>query len=180
MGNMKNERSALAIALGIALLFTIPMSGAQDSARTQNSAEPGRRLDPAITPYHAEFILTELEDGKKINARHFSIDLNSGHKQTVKIGARVPVEIKQEELQYLDVGTNIDCHLVERENGLALDVSADFSSAAAHSSWPLIRRFSIEDSTVVVPGKPVIISTADDPETNHDFQLQVIVTKVQL
>lgn len=174
---MNGQRSTLAVALGFVVLLAAVMSGAQQSNRIQNSAE--RRLDPAVTPYRAEFILTELEDGKKINTRQFSLNLNSGRKQVLKIGGRVPIETKPGELQYLDVGTNIDCRLVERENGLDVDVSADFSSTAAHSSPPVFRQFKIEGSTVALPGKPLIIGTADDPDSGHEFQLQTIVTKVQ-
>jgi len=46
----------------------------------------------------------------------------------VKIGTRVPVESKQGEFTYLDVGTGIWCGLEERANGLAISVRAEISN----------------------------------------------------
>lgn len=166
-----------------ALVFVSCLAGnpsrAQDAPKNQAAVE-AKPIDLAVTPYRADFVLSELENGKKINTRHFSMDLTAGpRKQVLKIGDRVPVEVKQGELQYLDVGYNIDCRLTERQNGLGLEVSADVSSMATHSTQPLIRQFRIDGSTVVLPGKPVMIASGDDPDSNHEFQLEVTVTKLR-
>ena len=175
---MKTHKALLAIPLFLVFCLGGSNLAAQPAANTPAPAE-NKKLDPAVTPYHAEFVLTELEDGKKINTRHFSMNLNPGRRQNVKIGSRVPVEVKGGELQYLDIGTNIDCHLAERENGLGLDVSADVSSMADHTNPPVVRQFRIESSTVTALGKPVIIGSADVPDSSHQFQLEVTVTKVR-
>jgi hypothetical protein len=151
----------------------------QEATKNQSAAEV-KPVDPAVTPYHAEFVLNELENGKKINTRHFSMDLTAGpRKEGMKIGAKVPVEVKQGELQYLDVGVNIECRLTERQNGLGLEVNADVSSMAARSTPPLIRQFQIDGSTVVLLGKPVMIASGEEADSNHEFQLEVTVTKLR-
>jgi|SRR6516165_8413350 len=175
---MRIHRAWSAIAF---LVFCLAGSHLR-AQQAPNSSPPAesKNLDLAVTPYHAEFVLTEFEDGKKLaNSRHFSMNLNPGRRQTVKIGSRVPVELKGGEIQYLDVGTNIDCHLAERQNGIGLDVSAEISSMADHTNPPVVRQFRIESSTVTGLGKPVVIGSADVPDSTHQFQLEVTVTKVK-
>jgi len=178
---MKTRGTLSAVPLLVVLFLASSNLWAQQAANPP-AAPDTKKLDPAVNPYRAEFVISEVQDGKAINARHFSMNLNAGRKQTVKIGSRVPFESKQGSgtaLQYLDVGTNIDCRLMERENGLGLDVSADVSSMAEHSDPPLIRQFKIESSTVATLGKPAIIGSADVPDSNQQFQLEVTVTKVK-
>jgi hypothetical protein len=173
-----NAPRAVCILVLTSMLFVGSVSRCQEVSTTQTPAEP-KPMESAVTPYHAEFVLNELENGKKINVRHFSMDLTGGSiKQAMKIGARVPVEVKQGELQYLDVGFNIDCRLTERQNGLGLEISGDVSSMAAHSAPPLIRQFRVQSTTVVLPGKPAMIASGDDPDSDHQFQLEVTVTKI--
>jgi hypothetical protein len=170
-----------ALSIPLLMVFCLFSSNLWAQEAANPPAAPAK-LGEAVNPYHAEFVLSEFQDGKTVNTRHFSMNLNAGRKQTIKIGSRVPFESKEGSgtvLQYLDVGTSIDCHLVERENGLGLDVSADVSSMAEHSDPPLIRQFKIESSTIATVGKPVIIGSADVPDSNQQFQLEVTVTKVK-
>ena len=44
---------------------------------------------------------------------------------------------------------------------------------------PVVRQIKIDGSTVVVPGKPIVIGSADDPTSNRQFQLEVTVTKLR-
>ncbi|MBV9183269.1 MAG: hypothetical protein JO356_18355 [Acidobacteria bacterium] len=173
---MKSYRSFFVIPL-LVMFCLYGRLGAQQG-NPPDSPE-NSKLDPAVTPYHAEFVVTELEDGKKVNTRHFSMNINAGRRQSVKIGSRVPVEFHGGELQYLDIGTDITCHLEERQNGLGLEVSAQISSMADHTNPPVVRQFRIESSTVAAVGKPVIIGTADVPDSTHQFALEVTVTKAK-
>jgi hypothetical protein len=97
--------------------------------RANDSREPGHS-------YRLDFTISELEDGKKINSRQYSINLNSGEGNEIKIGTRVPVEAKQGEFQYLDVGTSIWCRLRDSTdvawlaNDVMLQVRSDLSNFA--------------------------------------------------
>src|ERR1700757_3981362 len=91
------------LMLGLTVLYV----KAQDAA-------PPKAASEAIEPRHAyrvDFALTEIEDGRKINSRQYALNLNAGESDQLKVGTRVPVEVKQGEIQYLDVGTNIWCRL---------------------------------------------------------------------
>jgi hypothetical protein len=164
--------------LGLAFFLTIPLN-AQDSAKTEAPA-----TQQPIATYRLNFTMNELEDGKTIDVRSYTMNLNAGDGNEVKIGTRVPVEAKQGEFQYIDVGTTIWCKLKESGNGISLDVRAEFSNFAVRdqenrTTMPLLRQFSIRGSTITSSGKPVTIGSVDDPNSKRRFQLEVTATKVK-
>jgi hypothetical protein len=171
-------------ALRLAVLLVIflclrPLAQAQDiQAGAPDAAK-------AVNAYHLDFVLMELEDGKKINSRQYSMNLNAGDRNSLKVGSRVPVELKQNEVQYLDIGTNIFCHLFERANGLGVEVRAEISNFATgdgdspRSSNPVIRQMLISGTTVMLPGKAEVIVSVDDPNSKRQFQMEVKATKLR-
>src|SRR5271167_1266448 len=114
-----------------ALLFTL-MAGGFGKALAQDSSpsKPAPETEKTVNAYRLDFSVNEFEDGKKINARQYSMNLNADDANEIKIGTRVPVESKQGEFQYLDVGTSIWCRLGERANGLPISVRAEISNFA--------------------------------------------------
>jgi hypothetical protein len=159
-------------------------AAAQSKAETEAAAKADRAERP-VHPYRVDFSIYELEDGKKINTRQYSLNLNAEDANELKIGTRVPVETKQEEFQYLDVGTNIWCRIGERSDGIPLSVRAELSNFAipdqgsGPSPRPAIRQLQIHASTVAVLGKPMIVGSVDDPNSKRQFQLEVTVTKLR-
>jgi hypothetical protein len=129
--------------------------------------------------------VNELEDGKKINTRQYSLNLNADDANEIKIGTRVPVEPKQGEFQYIDVGTNIWCRIGERSDGIALSVRAEISNfaipdqAAGHEARPVIRQLKINASTLALLGKPMVVGSVDDPNSKRQFQLEVTVARLR-
>ena len=133
------------------------------------------------------FALSETEEGKKINTRHYSMNLVPGYTPSnqIKIGSRVPVEAKAGETQYIDVGTTIWSRMTERGDALQLEVRADLSNFAnpdqenQHAMRPVLRQLQINASTVAMPGKPTVVGVVDDPNSKRQFQLEVTVTKLR-
>jgi hypothetical protein len=169
--------------LVITLFWSVPVSRAQEKPEPK---QPSETQEKAITPYRLDFTITEIEDGKRINARQYSLNVNTGDHDDLKIGTRVPVEVKQGEMQYLDLGTNISADLRERDNGLALEVRAQMSNFATPenqakpgNSMPLLREMRINASTVLSPGRPTIVGSVDDPNSKRQFQLEVTATKLK-
>jgi hypothetical protein len=156
-----------------------------------------------VHAYRLDFSLNELEGEKKINTRHYSINLNvPGDRQDIKIGTRVPVAtasfpasassgsavnpVVSTQFQYVDVGTHISCSLKEHGDELELHADSEISNVDDEPtrekygvSAPVIRQIKIDGSTVVVPGKPIVIGSADDPTSNRQFQLEVTVTRLK-
>jgi len=141
--------------------------------------------EKAQSAYRLDFSLSELEDGKKINTRQYAMNLVEGIQfQELKIGTRVPVEMKQGEVQYLDVGTNISARLQDVKSALELEVRADLSNFATvdqeqKSTMPVLRQLRISGTTIVTTGKPIVIGVVDDPNSKRQFQLEVTMTKLK-
>jgi len=154
-----------------------------------------------VPAYHLEFALNELEDGKKINTRQYSMDLVAQREEdpgyirqlsydfkAIKIGTRVPVETEQGKVNYMDIGTSIRCRMIEDETGASLEAHADVSSLVPRSSTdsyrpntadPILRQLSIDAATAVTIGKLTSLGTVDDPDSKRQFQLEVTVTKLR-
>ena len=162
---------------------------AQDEAQAKSNAEtkaPARANaeDKPVHAYRLDFSVNELEDGKKINTRQYSLNLNADDANEIKIGTRVPVESGHEQWQYIDVGTSIWCRIGERPDGIPMSVRADISNFAipeqgSHESRPVLRQFKINASTLALPGRSMVIGSVDDPNSKRQFQLEVTVTKLK-
>ena len=183
------KTSAISLLTALGLMICCGMAAhAQDSAPTKSTAETKPAAVAADRPVHAyrlDFSVNELEDGKKINTRQYSLNLNADDANEIKIGTRVPVEAGHEQFQYMDVGTSIWCRIGERPDGVPLSVRAEISNfaipdqATGHESRPAIRQFKINASTLALPGKPMIVGSVDDPNSKRQFQLEVMVTKLK-
>ena len=171
----------------------------KNAAAQESGSKPAAAAEPGHA-YRVDFLMSELEDGKKINTRQYAINLNSGEGDELKIGTRVPVEVKQGEIQYLDVGTSIWCRLrdsqnsVPSEHGLQqlswlgkdvmLNLKAELSNFAipdqqADRMRPAIRQMKIESSTIAVVGKQMMVGIVDDPTSKRQFQLEVTVARLK-
>jgi hypothetical protein len=165
---------------------------AKATANAKNAAEAEAKegeaeARKATTPYRLDFAVYEIEEGKKVNTRQYSMNLIDADANEIKIGTRVPVETKtavgnMPQLEYLDVGTKIWCRLSEHSNGLQLWVRSDISNFAPGSQpggQPIIRQMQINASTVIQAGKPLVIGSVDDPNSKRQYQLEVTVTKLK-
>lgn len=127
------------------------------------------------------------------------MNLADGSTDELKSGTRVPVHtgpprtgpggnpLADTQYQYMDVGTNIWASLRERGDDVQLEVRSDMSnldmsaSHDGHSGWlpPIVRQIKISGVTLLVTGKPIIIGSMDDPNSNPEFQLEVTATKLR-
>jgi hypothetical protein len=193
-------RKTLALGFLLALILggRTTLAVAQDENPTSDQTNPSKpaiqeskskpdQHEKPVQPYRLDFTLNELEAGKKINTRHCSMNLTAGSTNEIKIGTRVPVSTGAgSQFQYMDVGTNIWANLREVGNDLQLDVRSDvsnldMSSARDHSnsSAPIVRQIQINGKTLLVTGKAITVGTIDDPNSNHEFQLEVTSTKLR-
>lgn len=184
------------------LVASLIVGPATIRTRAQDSA-PAKTSTDAVEPGHAyrvDFVINEIEDGKKINSRQYALNLNAGESDQLKVGTRVPVEVKQGEIQYLDVGTSIWCRLRDRGNrepsdrglrelswlgnDVMVNVNTEISNFAVPdqqgaSLRPAIRQMKIESSTIAIVGKQMVVGSVDDPNSKRQFQLEMVVTKLK-
>jgi hypothetical protein len=168
-------------------------ASAQDSSAGKAAPEPGKTAAanehserPPVTAYRLDFSINEMEDGKKVNTRQYSMNLNGNDNSDITIGTRVPTEVgKDGEFQYLDVGTRISSRMHEQGGQVELFVHAEISNfavpeqAPGSSTRPILRQLKIGASTVVLLGKPMLLGSVDDPNSKRQFQLEVVVTKLR-
>lgn len=163
-------------------------TGASTKGETQPEAATdtkSKSLERPLDIYHVEFSITELEDGKKINSRQYSTNVSNHEPSEIKIGTRVPVEAKEGEFQYLDVGTNLSARILEDRGQKAMIVHAEISNFAIpeqgekHDSHPVLRQLRIGGTAPLPLDKPIIIGSVDDPNSKRQFQLEVTVTKLR-
>ena len=176
-------------AMAGAFVAALMLAGGFRQAWSQE-AKAATETDKSPHAYRLDFSVDEVEGGKKINSRQYSMNLTSGDENEIKIGTRVPVEAKQSEFQYLDVGTNIWCRLRDRSDiaalgeNVSLHVRSDISNFAIPEQQgqqvrPVLRQVSINASTLALVGKPMVMGSVDDPNSKRQFQLEVTVTKLK-
>ena len=141
--------------------------------------------------YRLDFALKELDAGKVINTREYTMMMMASNQRggqgfnygEVKAGNRVPIMVEKGP-QYIDVGINISANLYQLDSGaLMLTSTTEVSSLASGGPGPAaapVLRSSKANSIVEVPaGKPTLLSSVDDPVSNHRFQLEVTVSKLK-
>lgn len=194
MQPMRKAVFVLTLSLLTLVASEVKMGWSQEASKAHTTKTPPD--EDSVEAYRVDLSFIELEDGKKLNTRHYSIDLTGRRPNEIKIGTRVPVATANcnsssssasasgsEQYQYLDIGTRAEAQLIS--HGDELHVSGDIStldtSAGPEVSarlLPVIRQIKIEGSTALVLGKPIIMGSADDPNSKRQFQLEVTVTKL--
>jgi hypothetical protein len=199
-GEVLYAKIALVLALVVMALSCAPLilraQDANQSSEDKPAPEKATNHGPqakSVQPYRLDFSFYELEDGKKINTRHYSLDLTAGSTNSLKIGTRVPVATGANTLdrnmnfQYMDVGTSIWANLsIEGGGELRLDARSDVSNLDLNvghdqnpSRPPIVRQIQINGITLLVTGKPILIGSMDDPNSNRQFQLEVMATSLR-
>jgi len=173
---MRNSMSIrCAIAVVAFCLALIPTSA---------TAQQDTKAPKPITAYRLEFSVRELENGKRLNSRNYMMMAEDNSFARIRVGNKVPYQVADKQYQYNNIGMNIDCRPHEEQEGVALDVTVDISSVAppsetAPSYNPVFRSSRSEVQTVVAFGKPTLITSLDDVESNRRYEIEVTATKVK-
>lgn len=180
----------------VAILFFVslaPAAWAQDSKDAQSEKHPplttetrAVRSEPTSTNvYRLLFVLTEWEDGKKLNSREYSMTALESHTSRLRIGTKIPVSISGgPQYQYMDANLNLDCSVHVVDDNVILSSIVDISSfalaeQAETKSSPLIRNQRSQVDAIAALGKPVLLSSIDDPSSKKRYQIEVTVTKLR-
>jgi hypothetical protein len=163
----------LALTAGSARLF------AQQDA--QKSSSPGPQF------YRLLFTVQEVDSsGKVTNNRVYSTSIADDHNpEQIRTGTRVPIKTNDKgEIQYLDIGVNIDCKSAREMDGkLALEVIAEISSLAMETgnsnATPIVRENHWQASVLVPLGKPSVIFSSDDLQGKGKVQVELTATRIE-
>ena len=160
------------------------MAGAQEVPRR-----------PVQKIYKVVFLIYEMEDGKKINERTYTLPVNTvdgnPRDSSMSVGTRVPIATAvttsdKTVWQYIDIGINIDCNVTEQDDkfivhgtlvisNLALPEQAADSKSGGN---PIVRQIKQTFTTLVPPGKPTLVSGMDDINSKKRTQVEITATRI--
>jgi hypothetical protein len=191
-------RRAYAAFLAAVLAMGTSWLSAQEKPKSEDAATEARQTE--TTSLKVSVTFTEFEGDKKVKSLPYTmIVVADGRppKSVVKVGSRVPVYVgKEYGMQYVDVGTNIDCQASRTKDSkfdvrLTLErswvegsvaVAVDPATAAQSSGQfpePILRQFKSELSLTLRDGQTVESSFATDPLSGRVFKVEISLTAVK-
>jgi len=191
-------RRANAAFLLAAMAMGTPWVSAQEKPKNEDVATEARQTE--TTPLKISVTFTEFEGDKKVKSLPYTLVVVADGrppKSVVKMGSRVPVYVgKENGMQYLDVGTNIDCQAsrtrdnkfdirlilerswVEGSVAVAVDHGASLQSLGQFPE-PILRQFKSELTLTLRDGQTVESSFATDPLSGKVFKVEVSLNIVK-
>jgi len=174
-------RNKTTLPIAAALLIFTSAVGLAQSGDTKPAPDQVRY-------FRLDFAIQELDGGKVTNSRHYVMSIETlTDTSSIRTGSKMPVATgtlggQDSQFTYVDVGVNIDCRKAAVVNGdLALNVSADVSTAAPSPSMhPIIRQNRWSSNVIVPVGKPTVIFSSDDLTTKGQIQLELTATPIQV
>jgi hypothetical protein len=168
-------RAGKVIAVMLLLAMVAGMAVAQEPPRP--------KPDDPNAAYRLEYVIAEVEGGKRVNTRTYVLLADEGGMGNMHMGMKVPVQAEKGPI-YLDVGLRIDSRVRPRDNGAVwLSTRFELSSLVEQSqtvngALPL-RSIEYSTSTLVTVGKSTVIAAGDDLNSQKKFELSVTVTKLR-
>jgi len=176
--------------LRFAICLVVISAATVASAQESKPQPPTSTFKPPTSTYKLDYVFSEMQDGKRINARSYSALVRLSDKGSIRLGNRVPVMTASakegNQFQYLDIGVSIDCRVEqELESGIALFTNVETSSLAPEqpgenrTGAPVIRQIRYSVDNVVPLGKQTLLGSADEVDGTRRLQIEVTATKVR-
>ena len=109
----------LGMLLGLASFAPTAIAQEENAQKSDNTKAKAVSPKP-LSAYRLEYTLSEIENGKKINTRSYTMVTEVGDNwNRLRIGNRLPVASESganRQFQYLDIGMNIDCRLLREQD----------------------------------------------------------------
>ena len=182
------------LAMMAALAMPAPRAAAQDKPKAEGRAK-------VITPLKVQVVLAEYEGEKKVGSLPYVIHFTSREDRSrggaIRMGVRIPVSVgsseKGAQIQYADVGTNIDCGAQATEdNRFRVELSVERSSiytaggSTAAIDWkpgdqplssqPILRQFRAVSDMIMRDGQTIESTLGTDPLTGHVWKAEVTLS----
>lgn len=144
-------------------------------------------LDKPKKTYRLTYTITDIDGARRVGTQHFAVIVVAGGRTTLKQGSKIPVATgtfnpgstgTQTQFTYLDIGLNIDASLDESAEGVRLRSKVEQSGIAGEKSGlgdqdPIVRQTQIEGTSILTPGKPLILGSIDIPGTTRHLDIEV-------
>jgi hypothetical protein len=194
------KKTLLAVSLAI-LVLVVPRLLAQDKEKPGAEAKSAQ-MEKTITPLRVQVIFTEFENDKKISNLPYTFLVNaddSGSHAAVRMGLRVPIEISSntgvKQIQYQDVGTNLDGRANKTDDGrfllmLGVEKSSAYLPGANEkpasvggneisSAQPTIQQFRTQVNLLIRDGQTIQSTVATDPVTGRVLKVDVTLNVIK-
>ncbi len=146
-------------------------------------------LDRPRESYRLTYTLTDYDGSKSGPAQRVSLILRNGSKATLKQGTRVPIvtggtaadyKAPDTQVQYIDIGLNIDAIITGTPGALSLETRIEQSSLAGDKSIavapdPVIQQTTLNEVAQIAAGKPLLLGSLDLPGSTHHLQVEIVV-----
>ena len=145
-------------------------------------------LDRPHKVYRLTYSISEIEGGKRTGTQHVSLIVLTGTKTTLRQGSRIPIltgslsadsNTPSTQVQYVDVGLNIDATVEGSSESLRLQTKVEQSSLAEERSGigaqdPIIRQTTLQGDTLISQGKPLLLGSLDIPGGIRQQEIEVV------
>lgn len=145
-------------------------------------------LDRPHKVYRLTYSITESDAGKPIGTQHVSLIVFPGRKAFLKQGTRVPIltsstgtdtKAQNSQVQYLDVGLNIDASVEGSPDDLRLQTTVEQSNMAEEKSSlgvqdPIIRQTTLQSTVQLSQSKPLLLGALDIPGSTRHQEIEVV------
>jgi hypothetical protein len=161
-------------------------ASAQGAWKDQRASEASKAPEKPVSVYRLEFVVRELEGGKTINSRAYTMSVEDGDVGRIRVGNKIPFSSAKDQFQYFDVGINIDCRLRDLGSYILLEnTQIEISSivkdepAGGGTPNPIMRQARASVAAAITPGKPAVITSMDDVSSNRRYEVEVTATKLK-
>lgn len=150
-----------------------------------HAEEPAPPAERRASTFRVDYVLVDLEGGRRTHERSYSMTVNGGSVGRLRTGTKVPVDLGDKGVQYIDIGLQISGRVWERDGDVLLDSEIERSSVAtselgaATKGNPILRTVTQSLSSRPTPGKAMVLSTLDDVEGPSRLQVEVTVTRLK-
>lgn len=165
---------------------------AQEAEKVKSKTTP--------VPLNVLVVLSEYDGEKKLSSLPYQIsvvsDAPAPRVSSVRMGIKVPIVTQGTQVQYMDVGTDLDCTASSIEDGrFHLNLSVRRSSVysvgperksidwapgdAPISAQPLVREFRTQYNLLLRDGQTAQSTTATDPVSGRVLKVEVTLNRLK-
>ena len=134
-----------------------------------------------------EFTVSEIEKGKTVNERTYFMMLLSDKDEGVRAGSQLPVVTNINNTtttSFLMFGLRIICGVTETQTAGTFQSRIDFEMSSpvldpkSSGGTPTIRTVGGNSTFIVHPGKKEVVISVDDVNTDRQYQVAVLATRL--
>ncbi len=185
----------------VLLLGMLVVSGrqlwSQEKGKSEETARPAE-TQRTVTPLRVQVVFTEFAGEKKVSSLPYTLLVNAddrGPQAAVRMGLRVPIELSANQVQFLDVGTNLDGRAEKAEDGRfllklnvekssvyapgAIEKPASVGGSEISSRQPIVQQFRTQVNLLIRDGQTIQSTVATDPVTGHTLKVDVTLNVIK-